>query len=63
MSKKRSVYLANVEVTKEYGYGLLNIFAFYKPRFGKKHRKQDIIYCATSLPIAPTLRRTGQCRW
>lgn len=63
VTKTRSVYLANVEVTKEYGYGLLNVFAFYKPRFGKKHRKQDIIYCATSLPIAPTLRCTGQRRW
>jgi hypothetical protein len=61
--KKRAVYLAKVEVTKNYGYGLVNIFAFYKPRFGKKHRKQNIIYCATSLPIAPTLRRTGQRRW
>lgn len=63
VSKSRSIYLENVEVTKKYGYGLVNIFAFYKPRFGKKRRKQDIIYCATSLPIAPTLRCTGHRRW
>lgn len=63
VTRRRSVYLANVEVTKDHRYGLLNVFAFYKPRFGKKHRKQDIIYCATSLPIAPTLRRIGQRRW
>jgi len=52
-----------VEVTKKYGYGLVNIFAFYKPRFGKNRRKQDIIHCATSLPTAPTLRCTGHRRW
>ena len=63
VTKKRSVYLEKVEVTKKYGYGLVNAFAFYKPRFGKKRRKQDIIYCATSLPIAPLLRRVGHRRW
>ena len=63
VSKTRSVYLANIEVTKEYGYGLVNAFAFYKPRFGKKRRKQNIIHCVTSLPVAPTLRRVGHQRW
>jgi hypothetical protein len=63
VTKTRSIYLEDVEVTKTYGYGLVNIFAFYKPRFGKKRRKQDIIYCATSLPTAPTLRCTGHRRW
>lgn len=63
VTKTRSVYLEKVEVTKKYGYGLLNAFGFYAPRFSKKERKQDIIYCATSLPITPTLRRVGHRRW
>ena len=63
VSKTRSAYKAQVEVTKAHQFGLVNIFGFHKPRFGKKHRKQNIIYCATSLPIAPTLRRVGHRRW
>lgn len=63
VTKTQAVYRERVEVTKQYGYGLLNVFAFYTPRFSKKRRKQDIIYCATSLPIAPTLRRIGHRRW
>lgn len=63
VTQTQARYLKDVEVTKTHGYGLLNAFAFYKPRFGKKKRKQDIIYCATSLPIAPTLRRIGHRRW
>lgn len=63
VSKTRSIYLEQVEVTKKHQYGLVNIFGFYKPRFGKKHRKQNIIYCATSLPVTPTLRRVGHRRW
>lgn len=63
VTKTDSAYLQDVEVTKKYGYGLVNAFAFYKPRFGKKRRKQDIIYCATSLPITPALRRIGHRRW
>lgn len=63
VTKRQSVYLERVEVTKKYGYGLVNVFGFYKPRFGKKSRKQDIIYCATSLPINRAIRRVGHRRW
>jgi hypothetical protein len=63
VTQSQAVYLHGIEVTKEYGYGLLNAFGFYRPRFGKKGRKQDILYCVTSLPITPTLRRVGQLRW
>lgn len=63
VTKTQSVYLEDVEVTQKYAYGLVNAFAFYKPRFGKRRRKQDIIYCATSLPITPTIRRVGHRRW
>ena len=63
VTRKRAVYVEQVEVTKEHQYGMVNIFGFYKPRFGKKHRRQHIIYCATSLPITPSLRRVGHRRW
>lgn len=63
VSRTQAVYIEQVEVTKKHQYGLVNIFGFYKPRFGKKHRKQNIIYCATSLPITPSLRRIGHRRW
>ena len=59
----QTTYLQNIEVTKRYGYGLLNGFAFRKPRFGKKSRKQTVIYIVTSLPIASTLKRVGHRRW
>lgn len=63
VTKSKAVYVQQVEVTKEHHYGLLNIFGFYQPRFSKKHRKQTITYCATSLPITPSLRRIGHRRW
>lgn len=63
VTKTKPIYLEQVEVTRKHAFGLLNAFAFYKPRFGKKRRKQDIIYCVTSLPIVPTLRRVGHRRW
>jgi len=59
----RSVYVQDVELTKTHGYGLLNLFGFRKPRFSTHQRKQNIIYCATSLPITPALRRIGRRRW
>lgn len=63
VSKQRSVYLEDIELTKLHRYGLLNLFAFYKPRFSKHHRKQNVIYCATSLPITHAIRRIGRRRW
>lgn len=63
VTKTRSAYLGPVEFTKSYGYGNVNLFGFYQPRFSTHHRKQDVRYYATSLPIARTLRRTGRHRW
>jgi len=63
VTKSRSIYVRDIELTKSHGYGLLNLFAFRKPRFSTHHRKQDVIYCATSLPITPALRRIGRRRW
>jgi len=59
----RAVYLQAIELTKKHTYGPLNLYAFYQPRFSKKRRKHDITYCATTLPITPTLRCTGRHRW
>lgn len=63
VTASRSVYIENIELTKTHGYGLLNLFGFRKPRFSSHHRKQNTIYCATSLPITPALRRIGRRRW
>jgi hypothetical protein len=53
VTKRQAVYLEHIELTKKYGYGPLNLFAFYQPRFSNRKRKRDITYCATSLPITP----------
>ena len=63
VTKSQTVYVEGIELTKLHGYGLLNLFGFYKPQFSRHHRKQHIIYCATSLPVTPTLRRIGRRRW
>lgn len=63
VTKRQAVYRSQVELTKDYAYGPLNLFAFYQPRFSNRRRKRDITYCATSLPITPTVRRVGRHRW
>lgn len=63
VSKRQSVYLNHIELTKEYAYGPLNLFAFSQPRYSNRWRKHEIRYCATSLPITPALRRLGHRRW
>jgi hypothetical protein len=63
VSPRQAVYLSHIELTKDYAYGPLNLFAFYQPRYTNRHRKHDITYCATSLPITPALRRLGHRRW
>jgi hypothetical protein len=57
------VYLSNIELTRCYAYGPLNLFAFYQPRYRHRQRKRERVYCVTSLPITPPLRRLGQRRW
>jgi Transposase DDE domain len=63
VSSSRSIYLNHIELTKEYAFGPLNLFAFYQPTFNGRKHKHDITYCATSLPITPALRRIGHRRW
>lgn len=63
VNKRQSVYLSHVELTKEYAYGPLNLFAFCQARYSNRWRKHQIRYCATSLPITPALRRLGHRRW
>lgn len=63
VTKTRAAYLRNIDITKKHWYGPVNLFAFYHPVYHRNHRKQDIRYYATSLPIASQLRRLGQRRW
>lgn len=63
VTKKKAVYLQQIDMTKKHGYGALNLFAFYQPRFSNRKRKHNINYCATTLPITPPIRRIGANRW
>lgn len=63
VTRTQAAYVSHVELTRTHGYGGLNLFGFYQPRFSKHHRKQAIRYYATSLPITPALRRIGRRRW
>jgi hypothetical protein len=63
VSKNRPIYLENIELTQDYAYGPLNLFAFYQPHHSKKRRKRTIGYYATSLPMSPHLRILGGRRW
>jgi hypothetical protein len=63
LSKNRPVYLENIELTQDYAYGPLNLFAFYQTHHSKKRRKREIGYYVTSLPISPHLRLLGRRRW
>jgi hypothetical protein len=63
VTSTKPVYLSNIELTRRYAYGPLNLFAFYQPRYHHRQRQRERVYCVTSLPIAPTLRRLGQRRW
>ena len=59
----QAVYRQHVELTKAHWFGPVNLFAFYQPVYHRNRRKQAIRYYATSLPSAPTVRRTGKRRW
>lgn len=56
-------YLRSIDLTKAHWFGSINLVAFYKPVYHRNRRKQDVCYYATSLPLAPTLRRVGKRRW
>jgi len=59
----RPVYRHQIELTKAYWFGAVNLFAFHQPVYHRNRRKQAIRYYATSLPITPALRRIGKRRW
>jgi hypothetical protein len=64
VTPRQPVYRSNVEWTAQHIYGPLNVFAFYAPHQNSPSgQRRDIRYCATSLPIAHTLRRVGRRRW
>jgi hypothetical protein len=64
VSKRQPVYLEQVEWTEPHRYGPLNILAFYKPhQAAVTSQGREICSCATSLPIAHTLRQIGRRRW
>ena len=61
---RQPIYQANLTWTKKHQYQSVNLFAFYAPRqSGPTGLKHTVRYCATSLPIAHTLRRVGRRRW
>jgi len=61
---RQPIYQANLTWTKQHQYQSVNLFAFYAPhQSGPTSPKYQLRYCATSLPIAHTLRRLGRRRW
>ena len=61
---RQSVYLTDLTWTKKHQYQAVNFFAFYAPHQNSSTSpKHTYRYCATSLPIAYTLRRLGRRRW
>jgi hypothetical protein len=64
VTPRQAVYLDTVEWTERHCYGPLNGFAFYAPRQNSPESPRRYVrYCATTLPIAHTLRREGRRRW
>ncbi|MCB0163502.1 MAG: transposase [Anaerolineae bacterium] len=61
---RHPIYRANLTWTKHHQYQSVNLFAFYSPhQSSPTGTKYKVRYCATSLPIAHTLRRVGRRRW
>lgn len=61
---RQPIYQADLTWTKKHQYHSVNFFAFHAPRrSGLTSPKYSVRYCATSLPIAHTLRRLGRRRW
>lgn len=64
VTPRHPFFAANIFWTKSHNFGPLNFFAFYKSyRSGRNEPQKLVRYCATSLPIAPHLRRLGHRRW
>lgn len=64
ITPRQAVYLQDIQLTKAHRYGNVNLFAFYTPYRNQSHHKKYLYrYCATSLPVSPTLRPLGRRRW
>ena len=64
IKQRQPVYQADLTWTKKHQYQSVNLFAFYAPHQNRSTSpKHDVRFCATSLPIAHTLRRVGRRRW
>jgi hypothetical protein len=64
VTPRHPVYLTGMEWTELHCYGPLNLFAFYAPHQNSPESpRRELRYCATTLPIAHTLRRVGRRRW
>jgi len=64
VTPRHPAYLEQVEWTQGHRYGPLNAFAFYAPhQSSPESQRREIRFCATSLPIAHTLRQLGRRRW
>lgn len=63
VTKTQACYLEQVEFTRKYAYGPINLFAFYQVHYHKRTRTQEVTYAASSLPVTPTLRWLGHRRW
>jgi len=63
VTKTRPCYVSNVEFTREYAYGPVNLFAFHQVKLYRRRIKREIVYCVTSLPISRPVRRIGHRRW
>jgi hypothetical protein len=64
VTPRQGVYVPQVEWTQKYCYRPVNLFAFCQPyQNSPRSPRREVRYCATSLPIAHTLRRRGHRRW
>lgn len=64
VTRRQSIYLSNIQWTRQHDFGPVNLFAFFDPHQNAPFNPRcDYRYCVTSLPIAHTLRRLGHRRW
>ena len=64
VTPQQAAYVSQVEWTRQHRYSPLNLFAFYEPHQNSPtHRRREVRYFTTSLPISPSLRVVGHRRW
>lgn len=60
--RHRTLYRSRIGIG-QHGWGCFNLMAFYKPRYSGGHRRREIAYIVTSLPLSRGLKRIGRRRW